>query len=82
MATFRSILGYYRAYRWTAIASITAASLCELVDLLVPYAIGQILNLLSQQPLDPPVVAIAHTLQTWTGWNNTFGVNLTVLGSI
>lgn len=82
MATFRSILGYYRAYRGTAIASITAASLCELVDLLVPYAIGQILNLLSQQPLDPPVVAIAHTLQTWTGWNNTFGVNLTVLGSI
>lgn len=82
MASFRSILGYYRAYRWTAIASITAASLCELVDLLVPYAIGQILNLLSQQPLDPPVVAIAHTLQTGTGWNNAFGVNLTVLGSI
>ncbi|WJI28938.1 ABC transporter ATP-binding protein/permease [Thermosynechococcus sp. B3] len=82
MATFRSILGYYRAYRGMAIASITAASLCELVDLLVPYAIGQILNLLSQQPLDPPVVAIAHTLQTWTGWNNPFGVNLTVLGSI
>ncbi|MDR7920865.1 MULTISPECIES: ABC transporter ATP-binding protein [unclassified Thermosynechococcus] len=82
MATFRSILGYYRAYRGMAIASMTAASLCELVDLLVPYAIGQILNLLSQQPLDPPVVAIAHTLQTWTGWNNAFGVNLTVLGSI
>ncbi|WP_460194147.1 ABC transporter ATP-binding protein [Thermosynechococcus sp. FA-CM-4201] len=82
MATFRSILGYYRAYRGMAIASITAASLCELVDLLVPYAIGQILNLLSQQPLDPPVVAIAHTLQAWTGWNNAFGVNLTVLGSI
>lgn len=82
MASFRSILGYYRAYRWTAIASITAASLCELVDLLVPYAIGQILNLLSQQPLDPPVVAIAHRLQTWTSWNNAFGVNLTVLGSI
>lgn len=82
MATFRSILGYYRAYRGMAIASMTAASLCELVDLLVPYAIGQILNLLSQQPLDPPVVAIAHTLQTWTGWNNAFDVNLTVLGSI
>ncbi|HIK34179.1 MULTISPECIES: ABC transporter ATP-binding protein [unclassified Thermosynechococcus] len=82
MASFRSILGYYRAYRGMAIASMTAASLCELVDLLVPYAMGQILNLLSQQPLDPPVVAIAHTLQTWTGWNNAFGVNLTVLGSI
>lgn len=82
MASFRSILGYYRAYRGIAIASITAASLCELVDLLVPYAIGQILNLLSQQPLDPPVVAIAHTLQAWTGWTNTFGVNLTVLGGI
>ncbi|WP_298613493.1 ABC transporter ATP-binding protein [uncultured Thermosynechococcus sp.] len=82
MATFRSILGYYRAYRGMAIASITAASLCELVDLLVPYAIGQILNLLSQQPLDPPVVAIAGTLQAWTGWQNSFAVNLTVLGSI
>ncbi|HIK23791.1 MAG: ABC transporter ATP-binding protein [Cyanobacteria bacterium J003] len=82
MASFRSILGYYRAYRGIAIASITAASLCEMVDLLVPYAIGQILNLLSQQPLDPPVVAIAHRLQTWTGWSDTFSAHLAVLGSI
>ncbi|BCX11958.1 MAG: ABC transporter ATP-binding protein [Thermosynechococcus sp.] len=82
MASFRSILGYYRAYRGIAIASITAASVCELVDLLVPYAIGQILNLLSQQPLDPPVVAIAHRLQTWTGWGDTFSAHLAVLGSI
>ncbi|BAC07705.1 ABC transporter ATP-binding protein [Thermosynechococcus vestitus] len=82
MASFRSILGYYRAYRGIAIASIAAASVCELVDLLVPYAIGQILNLLSQQPLDPPVVAIAHQLQTWTGWSDTFSAHLAVLGSI
>ncbi|MBD2098167.1 ABC transporter ATP-binding protein [Trichocoleus sp. FACHB-591] len=53
MATFRDVLGYYRRYWPTAAFSITASSAFEIIDLGVPYAIGQILNVLSQEPLDP-----------------------------
>ena len=55
MAKFRDILNYYRPYRSLAIFSIAAASFFEIVDLLVPYAIGQILNVLSGQPIDKVV---------------------------
>lgn len=82
MATFKDILGYYRDYRWVAILSITASSLFELVDLLVPYAIGQILNLLSDQSLDFPVEWLAQTVADFTGWAVTPGLYLGVLGGI
>jgi ATP-binding cassette, subfamily B, bacterial len=52
MATFRHILNYYRRYRRSSIFSIAASSLFEIIDLVVPYAIGQILNVLSGQPVD------------------------------
>lgn len=52
MASIRDILGYYRKYWAIACFSIAAASIFEIVDLAVPYAIGQILNVLSNQPLD------------------------------
>ncbi|MBD2774868.1 ABC transporter ATP-binding protein [Iningainema tapete] len=55
MAKFRDIINYYRRYQAAAIFSITAASFFEIVDLVVPYAIGQLLNVLSNQPLDRPV---------------------------
>ncbi|MBD2539820.1 ABC transporter ATP-binding protein [Coleofasciculus sp. FACHB-SPT36] len=52
MASIRDILGYYRKYRIVALLSIAASSLFEIIDLVVPYTIGQILNVLSGQPLD------------------------------
>ena len=55
MASYKDILNYYQKYWGLAALSITAASLFEVLDLLVPYAIGQILNVLSKQPLDGPV---------------------------
>ena len=55
MASVKDILKYYRGYWPIAALSIGAASLFEILDLLVPYAIGQILNVLSRQPLDGPV---------------------------
>lgn len=55
MAKFRDILNYYRRYRAIAVFSIAASSIFEIVDLVVPYAIGQILNVLSNQPLDEPI---------------------------
>lgn len=55
MAKFRDILQYYRSYWSLSIFSITASSLFELVDLAVPYIMGQLLNVLSNQPLDQPL---------------------------
>jgi ATP-binding cassette, subfamily B, bacterial len=52
MATIQNIWGYYRHYKRAAIFSIAASSMFEIIDLVVPYAIGQILNVLSNQPLD------------------------------
>jgi ATP-binding cassette subfamily B protein len=52
VASFRDLLNPYRSYRAIAIFSIAASSLFEIADLAVPYAIGQILNVLSGQPLD------------------------------
>ncbi|MBA2749000.1 MAG: ABC transporter ATP-binding protein, partial [Tatlockia sp.] len=64
MATFKDIVNYYKPYHAIAIFSITAASIFEIVDLVVPYAIGQILNVLSRQSLDKPVQnAIAFLAQ-------------------
>lgn len=52
MAKFRDIVGYYQKYWLVTYLSIAAMSLFEIIDLFVPYAIGQILNVLSGQPLD------------------------------
>ncbi|PSB35215.1 ABC transporter ATP-binding protein [filamentous cyanobacterium Phorm 46] len=52
MASFRDILKYYSRYSKLSVFSIGASSLFELADLAVPYAIGQILNVLSNQPTD------------------------------
>ena len=52
MAKFQDILNYYRPYWAIAIFSIAATSIFEIIDLVVPYGIGQILNVLSGQPVD------------------------------
>ena len=52
MASFQNVIQYYRRYRVAAFFSIAASSLFQVVDLAVPYCIGQILNVLSDQPLD------------------------------
>ncbi|MCM1983581.1 ABC transporter ATP-binding protein [Lyngbya confervoides] len=62
MASFKDILRYYRGYWAIAAFSIVAASLLEVLDLLVPYAIGQILNVLSKQPVDQPVQAVVQVV--------------------
>lgn len=52
MAKFQDIIRYYRNYLPITLFSVAAMSLFEILDLFVPYAIGQILNVLSNQPLD------------------------------
>jgi ATP-binding cassette, subfamily B, bacterial len=64
MASYRDIIGYFRGYGRIAGISIAASSLFEVVDLIVPYGIGQILNVLSKQPLDAPLVAFISAIAT------------------
>lgn len=52
MAKFQDLIRYYNSYKAIAFFSIAASSVFEVIDLVVPYAIGQILNLLSGQSLD------------------------------
>ncbi len=67
MAKFQDLVKYYRPYRAIALFSIVAASIFEIVELVVPWAIGQLLNVLSNQPLDRPlqqiIAAIANVTQ-------------------
>ncbi len=62
MASFRDYLNYFRSYRTLSIASIASTSVFESVDLVVPYAIGQILNVLSGQPLDAALAVVVSDL--------------------
>ncbi|HEY9637713.1 MAG TPA: ABC transporter ATP-binding protein [Coleofasciculaceae cyanobacterium] len=62
MAKFRDILNYFRPYWGISIFSIAAASIFEIVDLVVPYVIGQILNVLSGQRLDEPIQNLVNTV--------------------
>jgi len=62
MAKFRDILHYFRPYWTLSIFSIAASSIYEIIDLVVPYAIGQILNVLSNQPLDKPLQGAIATI--------------------
>lgn len=63
MASFRDIVGYFSNYKAIAIFSIAASSLFEIIDLVVPYTIGQILNVLSSQPLDQPLENLIVVVQ-------------------
>ncbi|MGB3292105.1 MAG: ABC transporter ATP-binding protein [Phormidesmis sp.] len=52
MNKFFSILGYYQRYWRITLFSATMMSCFEVIDLFVPYATGQILNLISGQTVD------------------------------
>lgn len=62
MASYRDIVRYFQGYGAIAAFSIAASSLFEVLDLTVPYAIGQILNVLSKQPLDAPLMAFIRAI--------------------
>ncbi len=62
MATFRDIVRYYGRYKRTAILSMIASSCFEVAELAIPYGIGQILNVLSNQPVDGGVENAVRTI--------------------
>ncbi|MBK1986952.1 ABC transporter ATP-binding protein [Sphaerospermopsis aphanizomenoides BCCUSP55] len=83
MANVRDILNYFRPYWKLSIFSITASSLYEILDLLVPYAIGQILNVLSGQPLDHPIqkiiVNVSHSTNHPVNQSLSLGLLLSLI---
>ncbi len=79
MASLKNLLGYYKPYRAIAIFSITASSLLGIIDLLVPYAIGQSINVLSHQPLDEPVQVLVNQLAALTNLPTGQSLSLAVL---
>jgi ATP-binding cassette subfamily B protein len=79
MAQFSDIVRYYRKYWLISLFSITMMSLFEIIDLVVPYAIGQILNVLSHQPLDRPMQELVASFAWLTGQPQTASLSLIVL---
>ncbi len=70
MVLLKDFLNYFRDYRALMVLSIISSSLFESVDLVVPYAIGQMLNSLSGDPLDVGV-------QWGVGWGQALVARLT-----
>jgi ATP-binding cassette subfamily B protein len=79
MAQFSDVIKYYRGYRAIALVSILASSAFELLDLIVPYAIGQLLNVVSQAPVDGGVQRLVNQLATLLGMAATPSLTLAVL---
>ncbi|WOB44092.1 ABC transporter ATP-binding protein [Thermoleptolyngbya oregonensis NK1-22] len=77
--SFRNILNYYRRYWGLSVFSITASSLFEVLDLAVPYAIGQLLNVLSGQPLDGPLQRFVAQVGAMGDWDVGRSLSLVVL---
>ena len=83
MANIGDIVNYFRPYWRLSILSIAASSVYEILDLLVPYAIGQILNLLSGEPLDSFLRSAIAAISTIINYpvNNTLSLGI-LLGLI
>ncbi|WP_392531269.1 ABC transporter ATP-binding protein [Nostoc sp. C117] len=79
MAKFRDIVNYFRADWKLSVFSITASSIYEIIDLVVPYAIGQILNVLSGQPLDKPLQSAIATFSDITNYPVNKSLSLSIL---
>ncbi|MBD2524065.1 ABC transporter ATP-binding protein [Nostoc sp. FACHB-133] len=79
MAKFQDIVNYFRSDWKLSLFSITASSIYEIIDLVVPYAIGQILNVLSNQPLDKPLQSAIATFSDITNYPINKTLSLGVL---
>ncbi|OYD93023.1 ABC transporter ATP-binding protein [Nostoc sp. 'Peltigera membranacea cyanobiont' 210A] len=79
MAKFQDIVNYFRSDWKLSLFSIAASSVYEIIDLVVPYAIGQILNVLSAQPLDKPLQSAIATFSEITNYPATKTFSLSVL---
>ncbi|MDX2229245.1 MAG: ABC transporter ATP-binding protein [Leptolyngbyaceae cyanobacterium bins.349] len=79
MAKFQDVIHYYRHYWLISLLSGGAMSLFEIIDLVVPYATGQILNVLSNYPLDRPMQSLVNAIAELTGQPSSQSLALIVL---
>jgi len=79
MAQFTDIIRYYRHYWLITLFSVVMMSLFEIIDLFVPYAIGQILNVLSQQPVDVPIQTLMTQIASLSGRSPDRNLTLLIL---
>ncbi len=79
MAKFQDTIRYFDRYRWITLFSVGMMSLFEIIDLFVPYAIGQILNVLSNQPLDGPIQTLIAVTARLLNQPQTSSLSLLVL---
>lgn len=79
MASFQDIFKYYNRYWKISVYSIAASSVFALADLLVPYAIGQILNVLSGQPTDTITQKLIAAIASFTQHSPNKILSLSVL---
>ena len=79
MSSIFDLIQYYRRYRWTALLSIAASGIFELLDLVVPYAIGQMINVFSQQPLDSFFQSLVDAIAALTSFEASKTLELIVL---
>jgi ATP-binding cassette, subfamily B, bacterial len=79
MAKFQDIINYFRADWKLSVFSITLSGIYEVIDLVVPYAIGQILNILSDRPLDKPLQSAIATFSDITNYPVNKSLSLSIL---
>lgn len=82
MLIFQRIMLYFRNYWRIALLSIVGMSLFEIVDLFVPYGIGQILNVLSGQPIDRPLAKLISAIANLGNWEVSRTFSLVTLLSL
>ncbi len=82
MTSLWNLVKYYRKYKAIAIFSMVASGLFEIVDLVVPYIIGQILNILSNQPVDTPLKKLIEYISSITSLPESKELSLFVLLAI
>jgi len=79
MASLWDVVQYYRSFWRISLLSIGAASAFEILDLVVPYAIGQILNVLADQPLDSVIQGLTQAVAQWFNLSATPTLSLAIL---
>lgn len=81
-ANFWDIVRYFKRYRNIAIWSITGSSLFEIIDLTVPYTVGQILNVLSGRSLDPEINNLVIAMTSIFGQSPSQTTTLIILSGL
>ncbi len=79
MASWKDLLKSYDNYRKIAIFSILLSGTLEILDLMVPYITGQIINVLSDQPIDNILQNLVDSLASIINIPNNQVFSLSVL---